>query len=240
VTVYWKDVTNKGKLTVTSPCHEGTLSTSSDYTIRSLKSVDPTNLQTLQSIPPYCNVATINLSVDEIKVPNTGFGTSIPQQYADGYEWTLPTGWSFVGSSNSNFITVQTASGCTNGGTFSVRGYINSCGLTKFYSNSASLTLNRPATPITVTPPSGYTGSSWCNQNGVTFTATSISCFSNYVWSFPSGWKGPGGTTSPITVTSGNTITLYPSGSEADAGAIVAKVNLDCGTQLTSSAYNDL
>jgi hypothetical protein len=103
---------------------------------------------------------------------------------------------------------------------------------------SASISIARPSASITVAPPSGYIGSTWCNQNGVTFTATPIGCFSKYEWYFPSGWTGPNGEVVPYAVTSGNTVVLKPSADAADAGAITVKVYLDCGKVLTSSAYN--
>jgi hypothetical protein len=239
VSVIWNDETKIGKLKVTETCGGASSSVEKEYVIHSLKGVTPANPRAFTTLA-YCSTTPFNIAVDRVNVPNTGGVSPVPLKYADGYEWTLPAGWTSGGIggtiySTTEMITIQPTNGCS-GGQVSVRAYVEKC--LRTFSNSVNINVNRATPNITVTPPSGYAGSGWCQQTGVTFTATPISCYSNYVWSFPSGWKGANGATSPITVTTGNTITLYPTGSEADAGAIVSTINLSCNKALPSSAYN--
>lgn len=228
VDVIWNNVAGLGTLTVTSLCDQGTLNVSESYAIKSLAGKNLQNARTLQTLP-YCSTATIALAVDEMLLLNTGGATGISQQYADGYEWSLPVGWSFSGSSTSNFINIYPNNGCQ-GGIVSVRAYVN-CVSGKKYSNSASISVNRPMPSIIVTPPSGYAGPGCGSSQAVTFTVTPISCAADYVWVFPSGWLQ-----SPV-YTASNSISVTPSGSPNDGGQIKVTVNLSCQSQLASIPY---
>ncbi len=113
-----------GTLTVSATgCTEGPFTKSSTYTIRSLAGRVPQNAIALQSLP-YCSQNSIPLSVDEMLLLNTGGTTGITQQYADGYEWNLPTGWSFSGADNSRIVNIFPDNDCR-GGTVTVRAYVN-------------------------------------------------------------------------------------------------------------------
>jgi hypothetical protein len=247
VTVYWNDVASTGTLTVTASCKNGsgstvTLSESGDYAIRSLAGRAPENPRANVSLL-YCSTNSVTLMVDVMFLQNTGGTTGIPQQRADGYEWTLPTGWSSSGSrgtviTSSEIINIFPDNGCV-GGTVSVRAY-KDCGSRK-YSSSASISVNRVGVSPALPAPAGYQGPRCGNTTPVTFTAASLPCALNYRWTFPVGMTGPGGATGSYT-TSTNTITLTPSGSASDQGTIAVDINLGCGTltqTFNTPAYTD-
>jgi hypothetical protein len=235
VSVIWNDVAQKGKLTVS--CNGG--SASKEYVINSVRGQTPLYPRAYQTAV-YCNTSPISIAVDEMTVPNTGGVSTVPLKYVDGYEFTLPSGWTLDGKTGivyttSPLVSIQPTHGCS-GGNVTVRGFIN-CS-TPSFSNAVTINVNRATPTITLAPESGYGGAGCGNRAPVVFTVTSnVPCVSNYVWSFPAGWRGPGGVTSPVTTTT-SSITLTPSGTSADKGAILAKANLDCGSQLTTNAFN--
>lgn len=244
VDVFWNDSPSTGTLTVSATgCTEGPFTKSSTYAIRSLTGRVPQNLRYNQ-LQPYCSTIGIHLAVDVMFLENTGGTTGITQQRADGYEWTLPSGWKYNGSGGTvrtpqEFIYIEPDNGCV-GGSVTVKAY-KDCSSGRKYSSSASVSINRPTPSITVTPPSGYTGPSCGAVQPVTFTVTPISCASTYTWVFngpdantPTGWLSSPG---PV-VTNTNYITVTPSGTTRDAGSIQVTANLDCGTQLTAITYN--
>jgi hypothetical protein len=236
VKVIWDDKPETGKLKITlSNCSEASnTSDERNYPIRSLKDRVPQNLRYNQ-LQPYCSTLGIHLAVDIMWLENTGAGTSVqPQQRADGYEWDLPTGWKHNGvggkvTTPQEFINISPDDGCV-GGTVTVKAYMN-CFSGKKYSAPKSISINRPTPSIIVTPPSGYAGPSCGAVQPVTFTVTPISCATDYLWVFPSGWLQ-----SPV-YTPTNSITVTPSGGELDAGTIQVTVNLTCGSQLPSIPY---
>src|SRR5690606_31822573 len=127
----------------------------------------------------------IHIAVDIMWLNNTGIGTGVDQQRADGYEWSLPTGWKYNGTGGTirtpqEFIFIEPDNGCV-GGTVTVKAYMN-CSSGRKYSSSASISINRPTPSIKVTPQSGYTGPSCGKNDPVTFTVTPISCATNYLW----------------------------------------------------------
>ncbi len=235
VDVFWNDIASNGTLTVTASCTSGgTLSTSFTYAIRSLKDRVPSNIRS-SSVLPYCSTSSMILAVDVMFLENTGGTSGILQQRADGYEWTLPAGWSSNGSTGTFRTTTESISivpdnGCRQGSA-SVKAYVSSCNSGFKYSGSASISLNRPSPSISIAPAAGYSGAACGNVQPVTFTVTPVSCATNYLWVFPSGWLQ-----TPVYTTS-NSITVTPSGGALDAGNVQVTVNLECGTQLASSPY---
>lgn len=231
VDVYWNDVAGNGTLTVSSTCAEGVMTKSSSYAIKSLKDRNPENLRT--GIPNnYCGVNTVSVFVNEMILENTGGATGISQQYADGYEWSLPAGWKSNGvsgtvTSSAPFISITPDNGCV-GGSLSVKAYMN-CNSGKKYSSLASISLDRPSTSITITPQAGYAGPGCGAVQNVTFTVNhSLTCVDpniGYTWVFPEGWGA--GLTKPFN-TSSNSITITPSGGEKDGGDINVTVHLTC------------
>lgn len=230
VDVYWNDVAGNGTLTVTSSCAEGVLSVTKTYAIKSLAGRNPTNARANQTLL-YCGILSINLSLDIMSLQNTGGVTGITQQFADGYEWVLPVGWSSGGVSGTvttaaEIIDITPDNGCR-GGTVTVRAYKN-CASGKKYSSPASININRPTPSISITPQAGYAGPSCGTVQPVTFTVNhSLTCVSpsnGYLWVFPSGWAQ-----SPI-YTNSNSIMITPSGNANDQGPINVTLNLVCGS----------
>lgn len=240
VDVRWNDTPSTGVLKITSTCPSSsggtsTVSFEKSFAIRSLLGRTLQNPRLYAQLP-YCSTLPTMLGVDVMFLENTGGATGITQQRADGYEWTLPSGWVSNGSSGTfstpqEQISIQPTNGCS-GGTATVRAYVT-CSGQKKYSNPSSISLARITPAISITPQSGYTGASCGNVQPVTFSVTPIGCATNYTWVFPSGW----GLTSPV-YTATNSITVTPSGGAADAGQVQVTVNLDCGSSLPSSPYS--
>lgn len=240
VVVFWNDVADKGTLRVVASCSEGTsLDVSQSYAIKSLNGRNPQNLKS-NITNLYCGVNTVSLYVDEMLLLNTGGVTGIQQEYADGYEWTLPTGWKSNGisgtiTSTTPYINVTPDNGCYNG-TVTVKAYVDDCTSGKKYSNPASLSLDRPAPVITITAQAGYTGPGCGSKQSVTFTVNhSLTCVqpnNGYAWVFPAGWA-----ISKPFYTNSNTITVTPSGDIQDQGAINVTVYLTCGASLPAKPY---
>ena len=224
--VYWDDYAGNGILAASSTCSVSGVPTltsrTSVYAIKSLAGRDPANLQKNQTLP-YCSTASVLVQVDLMNLLNTGGTTGITQQQADGYEWTVPAGW--TGSSTTNLINVTPTNGCV-GGTISVKAYVN-CTSGRKYSNPASISLNRPAPNMVLSAP-GYAGPSCGNRQPVTFTVTGVpSCVlatNGYSWIFPAGWNTNGAFTST------NSITVTPSGNDSDGGPVTVTAYLNCGT----------
>ncbi len=232
VKVTWKDVADKGILTAASACFEGALSVSKTYAIKSLAGRTLANARANQTLL-FCGTSTISLSVDVMFLLNTGGTTGITQQRADGYEWTLPTGWNFSGGSSSEFVNIYPDNGCR-GGTVTVKAYVDGgCTSGKSYSKEATINISRPTPSISITPQAGYGGPSCGSGQPVTFTVNhNVSCVAannGFLWVFPLGWL-----TSPV-FTNGNFITVTPSGGANDGGPINVTVNLSCGTSLSAT-----
>ncbi|AWI27107.1 choice-of-anchor D domain-containing protein [Flavobacterium pallidum] len=120
------------------------------------------------------------------------------------YNWTLPSGWSQTGGTNTNAITV-TAGGAS--GNISVTA-TNVCGT----STSRTLAVTPTAGPA---QPSTITGSTNVCQTSVQgYSVTNVPGVT-YTWTFPSGWtQTAGGTSNSISVSAGSTsgnITVTPS-----------------------------
>ena len=230
--VRWDNVASTGTLTVTVTCGEVTHTQSKNFAIRSLAGRTLANPRANQTLL-YCGTATVNLAVDVMFLLNTGGTTGTTQQRADGYEWTLPTGWNFSGGPSSEFVNIYPDNGCR-GGTVKVKAYVDGgCTSGRSYSNEASINVNRPTPSISITPQAGYGGPSCGSCQPVIFTVNhNISCVAannGFLWVFPSGWL-----TSPV-FTNGNSITVTPSGGANDGGPINVTVNLSCGTSLSAT-----
>ena len=128
----------------------------------------------------------------------SSFCQSVSQTYsvsavsgATSYTWTLPSGWS--GISTTNTITVNTTS---TGGTVSVTAN-NACGS----SVARTLTVTSNAPPST---PGNLIGSlSVCQGTSQTYSISSVSGATSYIWTLPSGWSGSS-TTNSIVATTGS------------------------------------
>jgi hypothetical protein len=194
---------------------------------------------------PYCPsgqpIATI--SVNNMYIKNTGSFGEPPLAEVERYEWIIPAGWKQydTGLSGTVYSTIPiiqiqptNPSGiCSSGGSLKVRGIASGAtkcvGQIPSISNQLTILLNR--TPeFTLSPQSGYSGQT-CNQTTpVTFTATPMTCASDYSWSFPNqgtAWTGSSDT---------NVITLTPDGSSNTQGPITITANLNGCT--LSKTYN--
>lgn len=253
VTFKWSDISSLGKLKVTITCGSGTNAETfvkeESYVIRSLKGVIPQNIRSLATPLPVCNTNSFDVFVDEVIVPNTGPFTNITAKYAEGYEWSVPAGWSKT--VNGNRVTITPNNGCSTGNV-RVRGYISSCGTadpaTWFYSAwSAELSLRTISTPVVSTNSQSSYALQCGSTSGVVFEATDYpSCEGEtFTWEFPAGWRTGGNAQSPVT-TSSPLIELFPLTTPANAaivaGGVKVTANLGCGNYASSPlsiSYSD-
>lgn len=233
--VYWNDNTSWGYLSVGATCMGPNFSILEKYAIRSVKGISISNAKVV-STPNICNISEIALSVDKIKIPNTGVQGVPFLEYADGYEWQLPGGWKSGGKygtvySTSNSISITADNGCVEG-VVTVRAYVGCSGV-KSFSNSAAIDLKRATVPTALSVPAGYAGQD-CSSTPVKFTATNLSCATSYTWSSQgTGWSAPNNNW----VTTTNSIVLTPSNFGNNGGEISVIINLDCGKAITQK-YN--
>lgn len=135
---------------------------------------------------------------------------------ATSYVWTVPTGATIIGSSNTNVITVD-FDGSYVGGSITCAG-VNACGTGA--ARSRTITAGAPTTPTTITSSTGTYN--FCpGKTGITFTATAVATATSYVWTLPAGVIA----VSPSTT---NTITVDLDGSYAGGNITCAGVNT-CG-----------
>jgi hypothetical protein len=239
VNVTWDDKAETGTLSV--KCGSTTLATT-QYAINSLINQNLTNARTTQ-ILGYCSTISTIAQVDRMYVPSTLVTNGVNQKIVDGYEWTLPSGWSSDGRTGTfqtpyESITITPSNGCV-GGSIKVKGFVH-CAVDK-YSNEASISVDRISVGNSIGVQSGYTGARCGDTSPVTFTAASIACAANYRWTATAtGWTDVNGAPGPWT-TLGNTITLYPKGNSTDQGVISVDISLGCGTltQTRTITYSD-
>ncbi len=186
MTVTWSDVSGNGTLKATPSCNSA-LEVTNSYAIRSLKNVSP--VKAMEQSLSYCQTQAIVLSVQVLYLPNTGGGTSFTQIAADGYEWTVPSGW--TGASSLEAIVLTPTDGCS-GGSAKVKAYV-SCSSGRKYSNEVTFNLEKSTPSLSVTA-SGYGGAYCGNTQSVTFSVTPApNCLRTspepgYQWSAPPGW----------------------------------------------------
>ena len=142
---------------------------------------------------------------------------------ATGYSWTLPTGASITGGTNTNSITVS-FSAIAASGNITVTG-TNECG-----NGAASTNLAVTVNPLPDAAGS-ITGSvAVCqNETGVTYSVPPIANATGYTWTLPAG----------ATITDGvntNSITVSYSSSASSGNSTVTGTNA-CGNGTTSSTF---
>jgi hypothetical protein len=154
----------------------------------------------------------------------------------DGYEVTLPAGWSSDGRTGTfttsiRYINLTFPNGCNTGGV-KVRAYQNCgiCPITSNYSELATFNLIRSPNQLTITTnPSNYTAR--CElKDPITLTTDAFSCATTYQWVLPTGWKGPNGQS---VFNGGNSVTVTPNGTSA--GSISVTAVLNCGINRTGA-----
>lgn len=235
VEVIWDNVvgngsnTPKGRISVRvadgSNCSTNGLSASDfvdNIIIKTLNGVNPSSI-TISSTPSLCNQQNITASIPRLRYANynPNIADNNPNQFADSYEWVIPTGWKIGDStsdgstaitSTSNSVSI-TPSPC-NEGIIKVRGKSN-CG-NGLYSNwSNNATINRPAPNLSWsnTPSTSLVCGS---TNGIQLTVNSLSCADSYHWTIPNGWTG-------ATQTTSNTNIVYPDGTTNGTVSVLAK-----------------
>lgn len=106
---------------------------------------------------------------------------------ATGYTWTLPSGWTYTGKSDSNVVNVVVSSF---NGQVTVSAVNKGC-----TSNPQSLNITTvnasPNTPGTITP-----SATACSGNTVQFSIVAVPNAISYTWTKPPGWSGTSGTNS--------------------------------------------
>jgi hypothetical protein len=187
----------------------------------------------------FCSKASIAIQVPRMFVQGTG-GIAQPTLTEVSYAWTLPSGWKETGTGRTGFfgtaaniINIEPIS-CAIAGTVKVFGTLVGSGpFCNLSGQSATASIALISGPVaTVTPQSGYTGSTACSTDPVIFyanTSTSSECIGSYDWTFPPSWS--------FVNQSGNSITLRPTGTPSDSAPIKAKVNFVCGSSVVSSNY---
>jgi hypothetical protein len=242
VTAYWTELdasgAARGTLSVTMTCGQDSYNASGTYFIKTLKGLNP-NARANNRID-FCTVNQVSLYCDVMYLPNTPVpGSPYGAESASGYEWEIPSGWSFSGSGNTNIVNISPADGCTEG-TARVRAYMDNCNSGRLYSNwSSPITIRNPISS-TISVPSGYSGPKCADTTPVTFTAANLSCATQFQWSISNtGWH----LSSPSTSFNGttNTITLQPSGTPADDAVLTVNIILPwcTKTQTYRLFYND-
>lgn len=188
----------------------------------------------------YCTTPYVDIFMPPMNVIGTG-GVGQPPRVEAAYKWTLPDGWRYQATGQTGtFGTPQPniriePIGCAKPGNVTVRGTLVGAGPfcgSAAESSTATITLNGANPVVTVGPQAGYTGGSACNTTPVTFYATTsvaLGCISGYSWQYPQSWN--------FVSQTGNSITLEPSGTQADANAIKATISFDCGSTVESAAF---
>lgn len=188
----------------------------------------------------YCTTPYVDIFMPPMNVQGTG-GIAQPPRVEASYIWTIPAGWRYQATGQTGtFGTPQSniriePIGCARPGNVTVKGTLVGAGPfcnSAAQSATATISLNGANPVVTIGPQAGYTGGSACNTAPVTFYATTsvaLGCISGYSWEYPQSWD--------FVSQTGNSITLEPSGTQADANAIKATVNFSCGSSVTSGNY---
>jgi hypothetical protein len=202
-----------------------------------------------QAVPTYynslnvdfCSKNMVHIQIPHVYVQGTG-GIGEPPLQEVLYLWTLPSGWTFTNGSSAsttlNSIDIAPTS-CAMPGNVLVKGAIGLGCQGSGFTSTSTISLNGVRPVLTLGPQGGYAGAILGRTDPVTFTATvspAIQCVTSYTWNYPRGWSYNGNQTYPP-VTTSNTITLIPSGTEADAGSVSVLVNLSCGGILITPSY---
>ncbi|WP_300437375.1 T9SS type A sorting domain-containing protein [Christiangramia sp.] len=168
---------------------------------------------------------------------------SVPDDIkADDYLWTVPTGWSINGSSNSNSISV-TAGSTGQNGNITATAKSELCGEENA---SFAVSVKNPAPVVDLQVITGET--TVChNAIGLNYSFPSITNATNYEWNVPTGWNITNGNgTNSITVNAGTTdgnISVVAKNDCGNASAITLAVTstdsqpLNLGS-ITSSALD--
>lgn len=152
-----------------------------------------------------------------------------PVTCAESYTWTFPSGTTINSGTGTNSVSVTWGS---TPGTISVTAD-NPCGSSTPRTAAVTL-LSAPATPGSITGTLNV-----CSGTAYTYSISTVTGATSYVWTLPSGWTG-NSTTSSISATAGTTggqIQVTASNSCGASNPSNLTVNVVAQTiQLTSSA----
>jgi large repetitive protein len=135
-----------------------------------------------------------------------------PVAGAQGYTWSVPTGWTIVSGQGTTTITVKVS---TEPGTISVKTK-GGCGDSPATSLNVQPQVTLPVAPAAITGPDEACKS----QTGLTYSIAAITGVTDYTWTVPTGWtivSGQGTTTIKVTAGTSN-------------GNVTVKATNDCGT----------
>jgi hypothetical protein len=187
----------------------------------------------------FCNTREVTLTMPEMIVKGTGINNPVARTEVR-YIWTLPAGWrgswsaSATGAVSTTLPSITIVpTGCAIRGIVKVEGTIASiCGTGTGLSAAANITLNSDVVSVNISAQAGFAGTKACDRTRVTFYATPspsnvTSCITGYSWNIPPSWTNP--------TYAGNSVTLTPSGTEADKAEIKGTVVFSCGSSVSGS-----
>lgn len=187
--------------------------------------VNPANSPFCFSLP--AGPVVLKLSVNQLQISYTTGGSLPPPDYADGYEWDLPTGWIRQGGGGGTQTTTlpeiyivpnDVSTTCAPTGNVNVRAVTNYL-FCSAYPRTKSIAVAIPAsrTPaLAISPPAGFTAAQCGLTANLVFTATSVPCATQYEWILPDGnWTQVS--------QSGASVTVKPSGTSG--GTLTARIN---------------
>ncbi|WP_299706936.1 ice-binding family protein [uncultured Pontibacter sp.] len=200
-------------------------------TLRVTANIDACNIS---SAAAELEVSVTNVPVAPVAITgaiNPCIGTQVTYTVADAvegaeYVWTLPTGWSFVGSRTGSSITVKVGTSVASGEVTAAEK--NEC----FTGPAATLAITpnkKPETPGSITVP----GSDVCAMStGNVFSIEPVDGATSYTWTLPAGWRFTEGTAqdgpeiSVVAGTAGGTITVKASNACGDSGLRSININV--------------
>lgn len=202
------------------------------YTILSFKDQNPESMSGNTTVP-FCTSQSQNYVIPKVQF-NTPQGITGTYR-ADGYEWTIPSGWVYADGTVSNGSARNFFDGNANqisvvpnqcsGGTIRVRAFgTNDDNQIVTRSNYRDLVVTRTVSSINITANRQINPMRCDDIENIIFTAQNANCGTSYNWSLPNGW---------VTVSqSGNQITVRPNGT--GGGTISVLANLVCSGVTTS------
>ena len=204
ITVTAGNAGQNGNISVTASNDCGT---SSNNTLGvTVKPGTPASPGTITGTKDVCPGDSVTYSID-----------SVTNADANGYIWSVPSGWTINSGQNSTSITV-TAGNAGQNGNISVNAS-NSCGTSSDKTLGVTVKPGTPSTPGTITGTPDV-----CPGGSVTYSISSVTNAdaNGYTWSVPSGWTiNSGQNSTSITVTAGNA---------GQNGNISANASNSCGT----------
>lgn len=254
VDVLWNNTTNYGKIFCKRINCYVPANNSSDFfmdsiVIMSLNGVlpDPITKSSGAAMPSTLEYGKAH-AIGGIKIKKTEHpGTETNQlvlQFADGYEWSLPTGWTAkfgstvysgtfsITDKNANVLNdVKTGCGNSLGETIKVRAFFDCKG--KRFSEYRELNLTRPAPSPALISNVNVTNYGVTQAFAINAYRPTDATALRYEWSIPTGWVTNVGDSITFQ-TSNNTITVIPNG--INGGNVTVKVTVFCGTDSVESS----